>query len=93
MFEKLTRGQWLMSLTAALGLAQEKKDKKDGPKNISTEELEKLMRDEKNIFYLDVRDPKEIEELGTVKGYVNIPLRDLENRLSELPKDKVIVTL
>jgi len=39
-----------------------------------------------------VREPKELTELGTIKGYVNIPLGQLESRLSEIPKDKLIVT-
>jgi predicted sulfurtransferase len=44
------------------------------------------------IFFLDVREPKELEELGTFEGYVNIPLGQLEKRLDEIPKDKPIVT-
>ena len=60
---------------------------------ISTEELEKYLKDPKKIFFLDVREPKEIEELGSVEGYVNIPLGQLESRLSEVPKDKLIITL
>jgi rhodanese-related sulfurtransferase len=60
---------------------------------ISTEELEKYLKDPKKIFFLDVREPKEIEELGSVEGYVNIPLGQLESRLNEVPKDKLIITL
>ena len=52
-----------------------------------TEALEK-----KNVFFLDVREPKEVTELGTLKGYVNIPLGQLEARLKELPKDRLILT-
>lgn len=44
------------------------------------------------VFFLDVREPKELEELGTFEGYVNIPLGQLEKRLAEIPKDKAIVT-
>ncbi|MBI3683621.1 MAG: hypothetical protein HY235_24865 [Acidobacteria bacterium] len=86
MFDRLTRGQWLISLLAGLGFGQDK------IKQLSTEELEKLLKDEKNLFFLDVREPKEIEELGSIKGYVNIPLSQIESRLKEIPKDKVIVT-
>ena len=60
---------------------------------LSTEELEKHLKDSKKIFFLDVREPNEIEELGSVKGYVNIPLGQLEKRLNEVPKDKLIITL
>jgi rhodanese-related sulfurtransferase len=61
--------------------------------NLSTEELEKYLKDSKKVFFLDVREPKEIEELGSVEGYVNIPLGQLESRLKEVPKDKLIITL
>ena len=61
--------------------------------SLSTEELEKYLKDKKKIFLLDVREPKEIAELGSVKGYVNIPLGQLESRLNEVPKDKLIITL
>jgi rhodanese-related sulfurtransferase len=61
-------------------------------KQLSEAELDKLLRDEKNLFFLDVREPKEIQELGSIKGYVNIPLGQLESRLSEIPKNKLIVT-
>jgi rhodanese-related sulfurtransferase len=60
---------------------------------LSTEELEKHLKDSKKIFFLDVREPNEIEELGSVKGYVNIPLGQLEKRLNEVPKNKLIITL
>ena len=59
---------------------------------ISTEQLEKYLNDKK-VFFLDVREPEEIKKLGSVPGYVNIPLGQLQGRLSEVPKDKLIVTL
>lgn len=65
----------------------------DYTKRLSPEEVEKLIRDEKNLFLLDVREAKEVAELGAIKGYINIPLSELESRLKEVPKDKVIVTV
>ena len=59
---------------------------------MTTEELEKHLED-KNVFFLDVREPDEIKKLGSVPGYVNIPLGELEKRLKEVPKDKLIITL
>ena len=43
------------------------------------------------LFYLDVREPKELEELGTIDGHVNIPMSQLEARISEIPRDALIV--
>jgi predicted sulfurtransferase len=45
-----------------------------------------------DVFFLDVREPKELTELGTFEGYVNIPLGQLDTRLNEIPKDKPIIT-
>ena len=44
------------------------------------------------VFFLDVREPGELEELGTLEGYVNIPLGQIEKRLKEIPKDKAVIT-
>jgi len=63
------------------------------PRKISADELEKLLEKKDAVFFLDVREPFEIQRLGSVKGYVNIPLGELEARLKEIPKDKLIVTL
>ncbi len=60
-------------------------------KQLSTNELKELLG-KKDVFFLDVREPKELEELGTIKGYVNVPLDQLESRLSEIPKSKLIIT-
>ena len=60
-------------------------------KKLSPDELKTLL-DRKDICFLDVREPKELEEFGTIKGYVNIPIGQLESRYRELPKDKLIVT-
>ncbi len=45
-----------------------------------------------DVFFLDVREPKEVEELGTFEGYANIPLGQIEQRLSEIPRNSLIVT-
>ena len=48
--------------------------------------------DKGEVFFLDVREPSELEELGTLEGYINIPLGQIEKRLKEIPKDKAIIT-
>ena len=60
-------------------------------KRVTAEDIDSVMQD-KNVFFLDVREPKEIEELGSYEGYVNIPMSQLEARLGELPKDRPILT-
>ncbi|MDX2152268.1 MAG: rhodanese-like domain-containing protein [Bryobacteraceae bacterium] len=61
-------------------------------KEIDADELARLL-ERKEVFFLDVRQPDEIAKLGSVKGYVNIPMDQLERRMSEIPKDKLIVTI
>ena len=47
---------------------------------------------QEEALLLDVREPSELKELGTLEGYVNIPIGQLEQRLDELPRDRLIVT-
>lgn len=60
-------------------------------KRVQADDIDKLLADGQ-VVMLDVREPWELDELGTREGYINIPLADLEKRLSELPKDKAILT-
>ena len=60
-------------------------------KRIEAEDIDRVLA-EADALLLDVRDPEEIEELGTIEGYVNIPIGELESRLDELPRDKTILT-
>jgi len=59
---------------------------------LNAAEVEQVLR-RGDVLLLDVREPGELKESGTIKGYVNIPLGQLESRLDKIPKDKVIVTL
>jgi rhodanese-related sulfurtransferase len=63
----------------------------DESKRVNPEDIDKLLADGK-VVLLDVREPKELEEMGTVEGSIHIPLGQLETRLGELPKDRVILT-
>jgi hypothetical protein len=60
-------------------------------RRVKAEDIDSVMQDKK-VFFLDVREPKEIEEFGSYQGYVNIPMSQLEARMGELPKDRPILT-
>jgi 3-mercaptopyruvate sulfurtransferase SseA len=60
-------------------------------KRVQAENIDTVMA-KGDVVMLDVRDPKEIDELGGYEGAINIPLPELERRLGELPKDKRILT-
>ena len=58
---------------------------------VAADAIDKLLEDGE-VVLLDVREPEELEKFGTRPGYINIPVGQLEQRLSELPKDKTILT-
>ena len=86
-------GACVLASLLAFGMACSQQTPTGSAKEIDSAELAKLLEEPEKIFFLDVRDPAEIERLGSIKGYVNIPLSQLESRLGEIPKDKLIVTL
>ena len=65
----------------------------DAPKaqRMASDDVQALL-DAGKVFFLDVREPRELEELGTLDGYVNIPVGQVEKRLAEIPRDKAIIT-
>ena len=64
---------------------------------ITVDQLREMMRNDSNLVLLDVRNPHELEDksLGHIDGVLNIPLPELEKRLSELDefKDKDIAVI
>lgn len=53
-------------------------------------ELQEKLKNGKRPFLLDVREKSEMRE-GYISGAKLIPLRQLGNRMKELPKDREIV--
>ncbi len=86
-------GCWIAMLALSLGACSPASESESAAETPQLEgaELAAALADE-GIFLLDVREPSELEELGTVEGYVNIPIDQLADRLDELPRDKPILT-
>jgi rhodanese-related sulfurtransferase len=63
----------------------------DESKRVKPDDIDAMLA-KGNVVVLDVREDAELVETGTVKGAIHIPLGQLEARLGELPKDKVILT-
>ncbi|NDW09477.1 CoA-disulfide reductase [Dysgonomonas sp. 520] len=61
---------------------------KEKVKIIHWKDVQKLAASE--YILLDTRSKNE-HEMGNIKGSINIPLDDLRNRLTEIPKDKKII--
>ena len=92
----MMRRTWMIAaaLTAAMAMAflcAQEAPPETTAKKLTPEELKALVSGSTKYFFLDVREPKELEELGTLAGYVNIPLGELEKRLSEIPRDALVV--
>jgi rhodanese-related sulfurtransferase len=66
---------------------------KPDPRRLSAVELKKLVDARKRVFLLDVREPKELEEEGAIKGAINIPLGTLAGRLAQVPKGVQLVSI
>ena len=64
---------------------------------ITVDQLREMMGNDSNLVLLDVRNPYELEDksLGHIEGVINIPVQELEARLSELDefKDKDIAVI
>lgn len=61
---------------------------KGDTKAIHFDEVDNL---NENQILLDVRNPAELQNVGFIKGAINIPVDQLRQRMDELPKDKEII--
>lgn len=59
--------------------------------SISIASFERIVKENPSqIVVVDVRDDREFKK-GTIPGAINIPVGEVEKKMSELPKDKPIV--
>ena len=54
-------------------------------------ELRKKLESKQKLIVVDVREPSEIKESGVIPGAIHIPMRHIEKRMNELPKNAEIV--
>ena len=66
-------------------------DTSPDPRPLDVGALKKRLDAGEDVFLLDVREPHELEEIGTIEGYVNIPMDQFEARLSEISKGRPVV--
>lgn len=59
--------------------------------SISTASFERILKENPSqIVVIDVRDEKDVKR-GTFPGAINIPINELEKKLTDLPKNKPVV--
>lgn len=64
-----------------------------GINSITTTEAKELLQNNKNdYFFMDVRTAREFKA-NKIKGFKNIPLDQINNRLDQIPKDKKLVVM
>jgi rhodanese-related sulfurtransferase len=78
-------------LTDAQWAEIEKLPEADASRRVDAREIDRMLADGRAVL-LDVREPREVEDLGTIPGAIRIPFFELERRMKELPKDRVILT-
>jgi rhodanese-related sulfurtransferase len=76
------------------GAKQGKQDKAPGKsKKLSRVEIDQLLEHPERVLLIDVRRPDEVSSIGGFAVYLSIQLADLEKHLTEIPKDRLIVTV
>jgi rhodanese-related sulfurtransferase len=90
----LAIGSWACSANqpAAQTPAAEQAEPAPAPVEMNVEEVAAKLESGADVFLLDVRTPEELKEHGMIAGAVNIPIDQLPARLSEVPRDKEIIT-
>jgi rhodanese-related sulfurtransferase len=62
-------------------------------KKLTNAELDKYLAHPEKVLLIDVRRPDEISTIGGFPVYLNIQIKDLRNHLSEIPKEREIITV
>lgn len=60
-------------------------------RKITPEELKAMLDRQDAFVFVDVRRPEELQVMGTLPGYRNIPLDEFEARYAEIPRDRLVV--
>lgn len=58
---------------------------------INPKEAYQMMKEDKNIYILDVRTPLEVKSEGKIPNSNLIPLHELSKKVNQIPKDKKII--
>lgn len=69
---------------SAIGCAQQ-----DQSNSLTMEQFKEKLKNDKELIVLDVRTPQELSgPLGKIENSINIPVQELESRITELEKYK-----
>lgn len=83
----------LLPMAAIATLAQQGARQAAKAKVLTRAEFDKLIEVPNRVLLLDVRSPAEVATNGGFPVYLSIQAAELEKHLSEIPKDRPIVTV
>src|SRR5689334_25358328 len=78
---------------AARANVQAKAQAKAQAKELSRAEFEGLLAHPEKLLIVDVRRPDELTRIGGFPVYLSVQIKELENSLAWIPKDRTIVTV
>ncbi len=83
-----------LALAAASALAQQAPQPwQYKTKQLDRAEVDKLLAKPEKLLVVDVRRPDELTAKGSFPVYLNVQAREVEQHLSYIPKDRVILTV
>lgn len=62
-------------------------------KELSRAEFESLLAHPEELLIVDVRRPDELTRIGGFPVYLSVQIKELENNVAWIPKDRIIVTV
>jgi rhodanese-related sulfurtransferase len=62
-------------------------------RQLSRNDVDKLIGNPKKLLVIDVRRPDEIGKYGTLPVYLNVQIKDLPEVLDYIPRDRAIITV
>ena len=83
----------LLAVAVSLGQPQQAAGQAAKVKTFTAAELDKLLAGPDRVLLIDVRRPDEIASNGGFPVYLSIQADDLAKHLSEIPRDRLIVTV
>lgn len=88
----------LMAMTTSLAVAQQAggppaATPKSNAHVLTNPELDKLLAHPEKLVLVDVRRPDEVSSIGGFPVYLSIQLKDIENSLAWIPKDRTVVVV
>ena len=66
---------------------------KNQTKELTRAEFEGLLAHPESLLILDVRRPDELTRIGGFPVYLSVQIKELENSLAWIPKDRTIITV